>query len=106
MNGYPKLSKLMGSSPAVTIFRRFSTLNIQNLLYLQAEINELEDEINEIAREDNESHSEQKKLFSTQWEVMANASDGDRLQWEKWLEIRSKLDQYSIQSYNAVIRRC
>jgi hypothetical protein len=38
MNGYSKLASLMGAHPELAIFRRFGTLNAQNLLYLQAEL--------------------------------------------------------------------
>jgi len=38
MNEYSKLASLMGPHPELAIFRRFSTLNAQNLLYLQTEL--------------------------------------------------------------------
>jgi hypothetical protein len=42
MEGYPKLSRLMAFYPEVAIFRRFGALNAENLLYLQAELQDLE----------------------------------------------------------------
>ncbi len=43
--GYTALALLMGRVPEVAIFRRFSTLNARNLLYLQAELVQLEDDL-------------------------------------------------------------
>ena len=39
---YKKLSRFLGSSPPLTIFRRFGDLNVQNILLLQAELAYLE----------------------------------------------------------------
>jgi hypothetical protein len=36
--GYPKLACHMGIYPELAIFGRFGNLNVQNLLYLQAEL--------------------------------------------------------------------
>jgi hypothetical protein len=45
MEGYAKVAHLMGTHGEFGIFRRFQTLNMQNLLYLQAEITHLEAEL-------------------------------------------------------------
>lgn len=47
--GYPALAALINSSPSHTfqIFRRFGSLNVRCLLYLQDEICELEAALNE-----------------------------------------------------------
>ena len=95
MDGYHRLSQLMGSTPAVAIVRRYGTLNIQNILYMQAEISELETELQQIAVEDRFSGDPEKERFSREWWRLAGAQGGDSLQWNKWLEVRTKLDEYS-----------
>lgn len=95
MDGYPKLAALIGASPEIAIFRRFGNLNVQNLLYLQAELTELEGEYNDTAFEDFNSADAERQSFSKQWWALSQATGGNRLQWEKMLVIRSKLEQYS-----------
>jgi hypothetical protein len=43
VQGYPMLAAYMGLTPETNIFRRFSILNARNLLYLQAELTNLEE---------------------------------------------------------------
>jgi hypothetical protein len=52
MKGYAKLGLLMGEFPEVAILRRFSALSAQNLLYLQAELRQLEVDLRKYAQED------------------------------------------------------
>lgn len=89
----------MGESPALTIFRRYGTLNAQNILYMQAEINELEKELQDISSEDRYSSNSEKQRFSREWWRLARAQGGDSLQWKKFLELREKLDEYSLRVY-------
>ena len=95
LDGYPRLGRLMSASPALAIFRRFGTLNAQNLLYLQAEINELERELQEIAIEDRSSADAETQCYSREWWKLAGAKGRNSLQWKKCLEIRTKLAEYS-----------
>ena len=93
---YLELAELMGKYPGLAIFRRFATLNAKNLLYLQAEIAELEDQLDLLERQDYDStkESESKKF---QWEarLLMTAPEGENQQWQKILEIRTKLKEYS-----------
>ena len=82
----------MEESPGVAIFRRFGDLNIQNLLYLQAELNNLVDSYRDVAQEDYESSDAMRKTYSKEWVKLSTSSCE---QWQKWLDIRSKLEQYS-----------
>lgn len=61
---FPRLGQLIGKSPSLTIFPRYNTLDTQNLLYTQAEINELEKELQEICSEDRYSDDGEKQRFS------------------------------------------
>lgn len=95
MDGYPRLAHLMGSDPALAIFRRYGSLNAQNMLYMQAELNELESELHAVASEDRFSGHTEKERYSREWWRLARAQGGDSLQWKKCLEIRTKLREYS-----------
>ena len=99
MDGYPRLAQLMGATPPLAIFRRYSTLNTQNILYLQAEINELEHELQDLSLTDRNSGHSEKERYSREWWKLAGAQGGDSLQWNTWLELRTKLDHYSAASW-------
>ena len=94
VEGYPRLGSLMGADPPLAIFRRYSALNAQTLLYMQAEINQLEQELQEISSEDFKSKDQEISAFSREWWKLAGATGGNSLQWSKCLHIRAKLDQY------------
>lgn len=51
MEGYPALAEVMSTNDGLDIFRRFSALNALNLLYMQAEILDLELELQDNAAE-------------------------------------------------------
>ena len=95
MDGYARLGDLMGTNGALAIFRRYGRLNIQNLLYLQAELNELEQELKEIAFEDGLPENRETQRYSKEWWRLARGCGQDSLQWRKCLEIRAKLQEYS-----------
>ncbi|MCJ1336571.1 hypothetical protein MMC09_001847 [Bachmanniomyces sp. S44760] len=99
MEGYPRLANLVGRKPEVAIFRRFGALNVENLLFLQAELVTLEQELKEIVEEDKHSDDPARKEFSTSWyalhESRMSKSRRVRLQWEKRVEIRKKLNEYN-----------
>jgi hypothetical protein len=94
MEGYEKVARLMALHPEFAIFRRFQELNIRNLLYLQAEITHLEDELKGIAIED--STCAHRQYYSRDWWSLSQGDEGEnREQWDKFLELREKLDKYS-----------
>lgn len=94
MEGYAKIAHLMGEHPEFAIFRRFRALNMQNLLYLQAEIIHLEAELRRLAREDMK-HGGRQDHPHDWWSLSQGQEEGDAKQWEKVLEIREKLEEYS-----------
>ncbi|KAG7008159.1 hypothetical protein G7Y79_00007g022840 [Physcia stellaris] len=93
-DGYPKLAAFMADNPRVAIFRGFSELNIENLLYLQSEISHLLEDYQDIARDNYESEDPQRAKFSKEWIKLARSSGSAGKQWRQWLKIRSKLAQY------------
>lgn len=43
--GYPQLAALAGRDKTFAVFRKFRTLNVRNLLYIQSELVELESQL-------------------------------------------------------------
>ncbi|KAF4626805.1 hypothetical protein G7Y89_g11347 [Cudoniella acicularis] len=93
MEGHAKVAKLMSRHPELAIVRRFGQLNIQNLLYLQAELVHLEAEHRQLAEQD-QSKSETAD-HAKDWFALSQSDVGDAGQWEKLLEIRAKLKEYN-----------
>jgi len=136
--GYSYLAQTMSAHSELAIFRRFNTLNLQNILYLQAELTYLEKELKELVERDR--GVKKREDYEKDWYALAkgyvyeegeddeeegrdwnedemdidgdskggmnedNSSSGyigeegdvEREQWEKMLQIRKVLFQYSI----------
>ena len=96
MEGYAKIASRISLHPELGIFRRFSALNAQNLLYLQAEIHELEANLREYAAEDAAQPTTcPRSRYSRNWHKLANSLDHDRRQWQTMLLLREKLKEYN-----------
>jgi len=94
MEGYTKIARLMTEHPEFAVLRQFRLLNMQNLLYLQAELSHLEAELKVIA-----SHDKHQEDYMRDWWSISNGRDDDsHNQWGKVLEIREKLENYSLGS--------
>lgn len=95
---YSSLAELLGNNDGLAIYRRFATLNAQNLLYLQSELINLEDELKRPVIADSLSDDEQRRVFKHDVTALKNApSDAaEGKQWKKVLEIREKLKEYSM----------
>ena len=68
---------------------------MQNLLYLQAELTHQEKDLDELVERDKTDSN--RGLYTMDWWSLAESSDDEegREQWEKVLEIRATLKQYS-----------
>ena len=97
MAGYARLASLMGTYPEVAIFRRFGALNVQNLLYLQAEITILENELRRTENADLESADQDRAIYGRDWQTLSDSIDGsgDGSQWRTFLKNRERLKEYS-----------
>ena len=97
MKGYTKLAALMGKYPNVGMVSQFSALNIQSLLYMQAEVAELQQELHELEIENDRSENSDRVRFSRSWKLLSSGepSDGSDEQWKLVLLIREKFKQYS-----------
>ncbi|MCJ1390413.1 hypothetical protein MMC18_003272 [Xylographa bjoerkii] len=94
MEGYAKLAALMGAYPEAAILRRFGALGMQNLLYLQAELVQLENEFRLCSGENELSEDNRRAIFSKDWVTLANHDGGQERQWALALRIREKLREY------------
>lgn len=109
MGNYLDLSKLMSNYPDVFILRKFSRLNVKNLLYYQAELAYLEQELEEIEDEDRLSDESSRNGYATNWKSLglranikhtsqdsgALRTPRDSLQWQTFLRLREVLNKYS-----------
>jgi hypothetical protein len=104
MDGYSKIAHLMGHHNELAIFRRFSVLNFQNLLYLQAKLTHLEAELEELAKIDEADPG--RANYKRDWWSLASAGDNDpqKMQWKKVLQIRKTLNEYSAKILSMVKR--
>lgn len=95
---YSSLAELLGRHDGMAIYRRFATLNAQNLLYLQSELIGLEDDLKRVALKDCNSEDEQRKSYKSDITALkaASADAVAGAQWKKVLEIREKLKEYSM----------
>jgi hypothetical protein len=95
-DGYPGLAKFVGQNldQGLGIFKQFAELNTRNLLYMQAELLCLEQELEVITYVDEHGPDPSPKNFARSvWEMR---KPSNRRQWEKVLEIRKKLQEYSM----------
>ena len=91
--GYHRLADLMGYYPEAAIFRRFGSLNMLNLLSLQAELVDLQVQFRDIWAEDNSSLDLNEKDYSTYFRKLRQSENS--LQYEMLLNIRRLLREYS-----------
>jgi len=103
IGSYPKLSNLMGTWPEVAIFRRFGSLNAQNLLFSQAEITHLETELRDLRAEEEQKENLKGIAAQRNWFELSQGLDDDdepSEQWEIIQKIRVKLREYSTFTYH------
>ena len=121
-DGYPKLASLIGRTGEVAIFKRFSALNAENLLFMQAELSYLENELRKIVDSDlriehasappngpqadvsrteaNQEHSMEsdRRLYARSWRIMwedARRDPSNSRQRQMRMLIKDKLKEYS-----------
>jgi hypothetical protein len=95
MDGYDKLADFMGTRQGMSIYRRFSFLGTKNILYLQAELVNLEAQLENIVLRDKNSEDKEKKRYMYSVYDLKRSMGGQSAQWLKMLEIRTVLKQYS-----------
>ncbi|KAI8626750.1 hypothetical protein F5Y19DRAFT_466245 [Xylariaceae sp. FL1651] len=96
--GYSRLASLMGTHKETAVFRRFGTLNALNLLYLQAELTNLENTLCQQAKADAESGHFERSIYARDWETLSESMAAENQhcpQWNTFLQVRKKLDTYN-----------
>ena len=92
--GYPSVAAHFASSSELATFRKFSNLNMRNLLYMQTELIMLEAELKELDQQDASDKTTAAVLQS--WEaVLRGTSERDTIRKEVALTMRKKLQEYS-----------
>ena len=92
IHGCPRLAKFIGRIPGYAIFKCFASLNARMLLYFQAEIVELEHDLDRLERM---NKADQRLHYVVRELRTAPEGSNRRKQWDKVVELREKLDQYS-----------
>jgi len=101
--GYRKVATAMALPHSkIPIFRKFGTLNLLNLLSLQAEVLKLQLEFGWMCEVDD--HDERRRLAFSFEELMETDSNGEPLhqQWRIFRQLRGKLKEYSKTATNIV----
>ncbi|KAI1375119.1 hypothetical protein F4677DRAFT_446623 [Hypoxylon crocopeplum] len=103
--GYTKLAKFTVHQDHV-ILKQFSELAVRDLLYLQAELCDLEYDYVQQSKEDVNSLDEKTRLYDREWCHLRYAAGGEGKQWKLALQIREKLREYysAIQQYQNVAK--
>jgi len=91
-SGYPQIADIMSKYPELTMFRRFKGLNALNLLYLQAELMQIEKDLQDLQKADNITNSKYAADYS--W-LMASAETENDQQWRLIQKMNKKLKEYS-----------
>lgn len=96
VKGYPKLAAAIELFPELGIYRKFGALNSLNLLYLQAELEDLEEELRRQQKIDDEDKTGKGKLFARDWRWLRNSeTTGNSEQLQLVLRIRATTKEYS-----------
>jgi hypothetical protein len=96
IEGYPKLACHVGTYPECAIYRRFGSLNSQNLLYFQAELTHLERKLRRLEAADLASAEGNRANYSKDWYWLNNSVlEENSEQLETARAIRGMLKDYS-----------
>jgi hypothetical protein len=96
VRGYPRLAGEIEIRPELAIFRRFGSLNAENLLYFQGELTLLERDLQKQQLEDSRSGHPRKSKYALSWyQLGTSEDDGDNSQLQLVYRVRETLRQYS-----------
>ena len=94
--GIPRLAEFMTRGPERALFRTFRTLGVQNLLFMQAEIDYLEWNLHHvmIGSEEGKSGITAKYATDWAWNTMEDTDAPQPKQYHFIMQIREKLEKY------------
>lgn len=87
MEGYTKIADFMGRHPEPASVLRFSDINLQNIIYLQAEIYGLREDLRKAEVQNPISTSEDRNNFSLDWYTLAHTQDNNDVRNQKWQKV-------------------
>ena len=92
--GLPRLAEYMTRGPERALFRTFRTLGVQNLLYMQAELDYLEFELR--LNMEHERNSRTTARYATDWAIASTQTEEGikPRQYHIIMDIRQKLEKY------------
>lgn len=94
--GYPKMASLISGNPELLMVRRFHGLNARNILYLQAELQDIEKELLRVEKMDAQSQIPDKRDYSRDyWSLKESENQEDHDQWLLVQRMTEKLKEYS-----------
>jgi hypothetical protein len=94
--GYPRLAGQISRHAQYGIYRSFAALNAQNLLYMQAEIHELEDELRRTEKADSLCTDDIRPNICGNWtflDLSKNEADACK-QYNLFMRIRALLPKF------------
>lgn len=97
MQGYAKIAGFMGEHLESAMIERFSDINLQNILYLQAEIHGLREDLRKLEAQTTTRGLEEHKNFPLDWYTLAHTEENNHTneQWQKVLQLRPRLREYN-----------
>jgi hypothetical protein len=99
--GYPRLSERMGVKPETLIFRKFVALNARMLLYMQAELVDLEATLQHQEERDLNTADGNRCRYAKDFTYLRlSHKDGDTKQLDLVRAIQEKLHVYSMNNHH------
>lgn len=97
MADYHKLACMIANHGEAAMFRRFDTLQVKVLLYMKAELVNLEAELRQMETDGKFSADPSKTAYPfSVYDLRDSACSGNVTQWTKYQEIQGKLQAYSM----------
>jgi len=89
------LAYLMGNAPLAAHVRRFATLSMRNILYLQAEIQFLEKKLLLAENKDSRSGRGKELSYSLNWQHLKDSANSEnKEQYELIRDLRRLMEEY------------
>jgi hypothetical protein len=100
VGGYPRLADVMGGADDFVIFKRFGSLSAENLLYLQAELDDLKRQLGKARDMNRTSGNADREEYEYDWDTLRSSTSpaadegNDGTQWALMLRIRKVMKEY------------
>ncbi|CAG8952789.1 hypothetical protein HYFRA_00009034 [Hymenoscyphus fraxineus] len=113
LEGFAEFSHYIGSDETLSVYRRFGTLAARNILYLQAELQFLEDELKRLDEQDRKDISKGSNMVeknaidaaARMWEAFSDQSDRGNERQSKKMRIILRIREVMRMYEKAILRR-